>query len=247
MRLKKWQVITLIALAVLCFIVLGIGFAIVVMPNTGVTPVPVAVIQTQTAPPPTLTATPSPSPSHTPKPTDTPTPSDTPTPANSPTITLTPSKTPTPTKTGPSTRTPRPTNTPYPTPSANDYAWSNDVYSKCNSSSESVRRILSVSLKGLLDDKLLCLDHAHRGIAAFDAEIACMSEVAMPDANDLRNAHRLYLDHLESARSAYVIMESECATGEFDDRITQMLRQSVDQLSKYNDLVQRFKDANGLH
>ena len=108
MRLKKWQVVTLIALAVLCFIVLGI-FAIVVMPNTGVTPVPVAVIQTQTAPLPTLTATPSQSPSHTPKPTDTPTPSDTPTPANSPTITLTPTETPTPTKTKIPTRTPRPT------------------------------------------------------------------------------------------------------------------------------------------
>jgi UDP-N-acetylglucosamine:LPS N-acetylglucosamine transferase len=69
----------------------------------------------------------------------------------------------------------------------------------------------------------------------------------MPDASDLRDAHRLYLDYLESARAAYVIMESECATEKFDDRITALLQQSLNQLRKYKDLVQRFTDTNGLH
>jgi hypothetical protein len=68
MRLKKWQVVTLIALAVLCFIVLGIGFAIVldlqgtqvVMPNAGATPVPVAAHPTVAPVPPTDIPTPTP-------------------------------------------------------------------------------------------------------------------------------------------------------------------------------------------
>lgn len=113
MRLKKWQLITLITLAILALAMLGIGFAVVVAPLSR--PVSAVVVYTPNTPPSTLTNTPLPT--DTPLPTSTPTPGDTPTPENSPTITITPSKTPTPTKTGIPTRTPRPTVTFTPTAS----------------------------------------------------------------------------------------------------------------------------------
>ena len=222
--MKKWQIVTLVSFAILDLIVLGTGFALVVIPTVLATPV--AVIPTQTIVPP-------PSPTLAPLPTSIPIPSDTP---------VLPTLTPVVIRQG-YVQTPAPAIQDQ----DSDAIYMQD-FLKCSGYYDLFAK-MSTDLSTAIDNGTIyntefCTKFAVIGSATLDSAYSCTDRTHFPDDADLFQSRSSCLSGLKFYRWAWDMLLFGCSSGTFDSRIVPFMKQGSTEINNATNAFLRYKNRH---